>query len=216
MKLATFPEPGPWRMRPARESLARWTAARRRLTLAGAACLASLLGAPASAQETPDSVAERGPLPADSAVVELSPLEVRVSPPARRGKLAGFRRRLSRGMGEFITRREIEERDPMRLSDMVHLRAGIGTKPYGDASGRRHVEISRAAFLEDNNVCRIQYWIDGVPFPGANRLEMDELSPHDVEGIEIYRGPSEIPPEFNRRGSQCGVVAIWTRDPTQR
>lgn len=171
------------------------------------------LPGPLAGQERVRPGAERPRLPADSAVVELAPLDVRVGPAPRRGKMVGFHRRMSRGMGEYITREDIERRDPMRLSDMVHLRAGVATTGYGDGSGRRHVEISRAAVLEDSNACRIQYWIDGVPFTGVNRFEMDELSPQDVEGIEIYRGPSEIPPRFNRRGSQCGVVVVWTRDP---
>lgn len=184
------------------------------LVATAVAAAASAPAAGLAAQEAePRPGPDRPALPADSAVVELEPLDVRVSPPVRRGKMAGFHRRRSRGMGEFITRREIDARDPMRLSDLVHLASGVQTIPYGDASGRRHVEISRAAFLEDTNVCRIQYWIDGVPFPGVNRFELDELSPDDVQGIEIYRGPAEIPPQFNRRGSQCGVVLVWTRDP---
>ena len=195
----------------------RWPTVANRLLLAVGA-VAAAAGVPptdlgAQEAEPPGPGPDRPALPADSAVVELEPLDVRVRPPVRRGKMAGFHRRRSRGMGEFITRREIESRDPMRLSDLVHLASGVQTIPYGDASGRRHVEISRAAFLEDTNVCRIQYWIDGVPFPGVNRFELDELSPDDVQGIEIYRGPSEIPPQFNRRGSQCGVVLVWTRDP---
>lgn len=174
------------------------------------------LAAPAGAQEAaPAQEAERPRLPADSAVVRLKPLHVRVSPPSRRGKMAGFNRRMSRGAGEFITRRDIERRDPMRLSDMVHVRAGVGTVPYGDGSGRRHVRMARSALQEDTDRCRVQYWIDGVPFRGVNRFELDELSPDDVQGIEIYRGPSEIPPRFNRRGSGCGVVAVWTRDPME-
>lgn len=198
----------------------RITSRRRAVRAPSVAALAAslalvALAAPVVAQETTPAPADERPrLPADSVVVQLEPLDVRVSPPPRRGKMAGFQRRKSRGMGEFITREDIERQDPMRLSDMVHLRTGVGTVAYGDGSGRRHVEISRAAFLEDNDVCRVQYWIDGVPFPGVNRFEMDELSPQDVEAIEIYRGPSEIPPRFNRRGSQCGVVAVWTRDPT--
>ncbi len=188
------------------------------LLLPAVLALAAVLvpAAPAGAQEpAPTPEAERPRLPADSAVVRLEPLDVRVGPPSRRGKMTGFHRRRSRGAGEFITRRDIERRDPMRLSDMVHVRAGVGTVPYGDGSGRRHVRMTRAALQEDTDRCRVQYWIDGVPFRGVNRFELDELSPADVQGIEIYRGPSEIPPRFNRRGSSCGVVAVWTRDPME-
>jgi len=40
----------------------------------------------------------------------------------------------------------------------------------------------------------------------------ETVVPGDVEGIEIYLGPSEVPPIFGGIGSGCGVVVVWTRD----
>lgn len=168
---------------------------------------------PGDAQEPVRAGPERPRLPADSAVVELAPLDVRVSPRPRRAKMAGFHRRRSRGPGEFITRGEIERRDPTRLSDMLRLRAGVGTARRGDGSGRGTVVMRRSAAMGSYGGCRVRYWIDGAPLPASSRFALDELPPRDVQGIEIYRGPSEIPARFNRRGSQCGVVVVWTRDP---
>jgi hypothetical protein len=42
---------------------------------------------------------------------------------------------------------------------------------------------------------------------------VDELTPDQVEGIEIYRGSSSVPPQFNTGTSMCGVIAIWSRVP---
>lgn len=186
--------------------------------LHGVPVLALVLGAllavaPGEAQEPAHPGAERPRLPADSAVVRLEPLDVRVEPRPRGGKMTGFHRRRSRGAGEFITRGEIDRHDPTRLSDMVHLRAGVASFSYGDGSGRRTVAMRRSAALGARGGCRIQYWVDGAPLPGVSRFALDELSPEDVEGIEIYRGPSEVPARFNRRGSPCGVIVVWTRDP---
>jgi len=56
--------------------------------------------------------------------------------------------------------------------------------------------------------CYPQYFLDGresTPYFARN------TPPHDIQGIEIYRGGSEIPGEFGGSGSGCGVIAIWTK-----
>jgi hypothetical protein len=60
--------------------------------------------------------------------------------------------------------------------------------------------------------CPPQYWIDGVMVSGFN---IDDMMPGDVEGIELYAGPSVVPPQFNnpRSSVNCGLVLIWTRVP---
>jgi outer membrane receptor for ferrienterochelin and colicin len=37
------------------------------------------------------------------------------------------------------------------------------------------------------------------------------VDPDQVEAIEVFRGPSEIPAQYNDNNSQCGVILIWTR-----
>lgn len=176
------------------------------------ACLAAALAAGAvHAQEE----APRPPLPSGSIVYELRPLDVSVGQLPVRGKLAGFYRRLDRGAGRYITREEIEARDPYRLSDIVHLVPGFQTVKFGDGSGRRHARIGRSEVLESLQRCSVQYWIDGMPLPQHTGFELDAVRPGDVAGIEVYRGPSETPARFQRRGSSCGVVVIWTRDPSR-
>jgi len=60
--------------------------------------------------------------------------------------------------------------------------------------------------------CPPQYWVDGVK---AFALNIDDIIPQDVEGIEIYEGASTVPPQFNTKEGTtiCGVVLIWTRIP---
>jgi hypothetical protein len=46
----------------------------------------------------------------------------------------------------------------------------------------------------------------------AEGVPLDDLAtPTILEGIEIYRGASTIPPEFISPESRCGVIALWTR-----
>ncbi len=57
--------------------------------------------------------------------------------------------------------------------------------------------------------CRPQVLLDGLPFMGR----MTMLDGESVEGIEIYRGITQIPPEFYRNG-MCGLALVWSRtDP---
>jgi outer membrane receptor for ferrienterochelin and colicin len=37
------------------------------------------------------------------------------------------------------------------------------------------------------------------------------VSPDQVEAIEVYRGPSEIPAEYSGNDAMCGVILIWTK-----
>jgi hypothetical protein len=37
------------------------------------------------------------------------------------------------------------------------------------------------------------------------------LAVNHVEAVEAYNGPSQMPVEFNRTGSRCGVVVFWSR-----
>jgi hypothetical protein len=38
----------------------------------------------------------------------------------------------------------------------------------------------------------------------------------DVYGIEIYRGPSEVPGEFSGSNAMCGVIVMWTKSRPYR
>jgi hypothetical protein len=55
--------------------------------------------------------------------------------------------------------------------------------------------------------CQPTWWIDGVEVQSFH-----ENTPiRDVYGIEIYRGPGEIPGEFSGSNAACGVIVMWTK-----
>jgi hypothetical protein len=67
-----------------------------------------------------------------------------------------------------------------------------------------------AAQAQAQPQCAVQLYVDGVFTPtDAGRLG-DEVQPGDVQGVEIYRTAAEVPAEFRRQGSECGVVLVWT------
>jgi hypothetical protein len=55
--------------------------------------------------------------------------------------------------------------------------------------------------------------MDGIPTDPAVLW----LTPvGEIEGIEVYSGPAETPPELESAQARCGVIAIWTRPPPPR
>lgn len=127
--------------------------------------------------------------------------------PERRRELDGFESRKRLGIGHFITREEIERRDPHLLSDMVRIIPGTNFVPIG--FGRSVLRFTRAQGVRD---CPPTYFIDGTMATGYN---LDDMMVSDVEAIELYSGLSGLPAQFAKARStiNCGTVVIWTRIP---
>ena len=54
--------------------------------------------------------------------------------------------------------------------------------------------------------------VDGVRVAYDAQNDINAVvNPEQVEAIEVFRGPSEIPVEYNDNNSQCGVILVWTR-----
>ena len=126
----------------------------------------------------------------------------------RRQMLSDFYDRSASGFGHFVTRDQIEKRNPMNLSDMMRMIPGARLSPIR-GGGQATLRFSRAQGARD---CPPQYWVDGVK---TWNLNIDDIVPQDVEGIEVYSGASTVPPQFNTKEGTtiCGVILIWTRVP---
>ena len=126
----------------------------------------------------------------------------------RRQMLSDFYDRSASGFGHFVTRQQIEKRNPMNLSDMMRMIPGARLTPVR-GGGQATLRFSRAQGPRD---CPPQYWVDGVK---TWNLNIDDIVPQDVEGIEVYSGASTVPPQFNTKEGTtvCGVILIWTRVP---
>lgn len=118
-----------------------------------------------------------------------------------------FYRRRAKGIGgTYYTRDDIEARHASRLSDVLREAPGVRFIRTRGGSGIRF--DSPANFRRD---CVPQYFVDGQRVPN---LEIDDLSARDVEGIELYAGPSSTPTQFQQGAvTSCGTVVIWSRVP---
>ena len=118
-----------------------------------------------------------------------------------------FYRRRAQGIGgTYYTRDDIDARHVSRLSDVLRDAPGIRFIRSRGGSG---IRFDAAASLRRD--CLPQYWVDGQR---VMNLEIDDLSARDIEGIELYNGPSSTPSQFSQGAvTTCGTVVIWSRVP---
>lgn len=135
--------------------------------------------------------------------IELPPITVETV--ARRLAEAGFFRRRDRGNGTFLTREQIQQHRVDMLGDLFSRVPGLRRTMMADGSSRIN---SRGGTIMSR--CDIQYVIDGV-FVELDRAGIDGIPVHVIEGIEVYRGSSQVPSEFDSGRAMCGAVVIWTR-----
>jgi hypothetical protein len=163
--------------------------------------------------------------------VELEPAAVAVqgvtavaTPEVRLLQMGGFYRRKEAGVGSFLTREQIEDSGAIRTSELFRRVQGVRVVPTGGdnyklQSVRYGISLSerqprtRAAGRPsqgggNNFVCDMLVFLDGM----QSRLEsIDDIHMQSLEAVEVYRGPSQVPPEYNLMNSACGVVLLWTR-----
>ena len=60
--------------------------------------------------------------------------------------------------------------------------------------------------------CYMAIYVDGVRLwaPGSvDPPDFDQMRNSQYEGVEIYRGPAELPIQY--QGAACGVILFWSR-----
>lgn len=119
-------------------------------------------------------------------------------------RLADFYRHRQSGHGYYFNRRQLDSTRVHRISDLMRRIPGLRLVP--DRSGRLQLRMSRSGS------CAPDFWIDGQR---AAFLNVDDVPLGDVEALEVYRGPTGLPPEYNVRFGNpgCGAIIIWTRLP---
>lgn len=154
------------------------------------------------------------PMPIDGILVSLQR-------PALQHNLVtnGFVRRVTRGLGHFITPYMIEESAAITAADLFRGVPGVQvTMPGGGPNaflGERVRMVAQAGY------CAPTIYLDGSRLSPSttNDLPIDALAPLAViDAVEVYRRPSEIPIEYGMTASgsaggdgPCGVLVIWTK-----
>ncbi len=146
-------------------------------------------------------------------------------PPAVRGKMAAFEERRKEGIGQFITREKLAERENALLSDALRM-TGIPLvrRPAGCGGGfaagtNRGIGSMRGdkarCMGQMADGCYMSVYLDGMRIwvdGGTDPLNIDKFSPRELEAVEVYRGAGQAPVQYMGIDNACGVVLLWTRE----
>lgn len=151
-----------------------------------------------------------------------------------RGKLADFYGRRRAGIGHFFDAELFEKEHDRQLGEIISslvppvrlVRSYVGGATYM-ATGRR----SAGSFFgnppalnpadrdsgADPRACYADVYVDGVAVylfgnsPPNPLFDMNSISLTTVAAVELFVGPAEAPTQYNKTGSLCGVMLIWTK-----
>lgn len=165
------------------------------------------------------------PLPPsdDTVLVELVPSPVELpeiqvfAPAAKPLRYAGTTKydevfqRKKVGLGTFLMRDDLDRRfvmtTPELLQGVVGVRLSVGAP---GARGQNDIRLVRCP-----DPAQVAVYVDGTRLiPGGEEDNpvvgmLNRVNPSDIEMIEIYRGPSQIPGVYHWDG--CAVIALWTK-----
>jgi hypothetical protein len=137
-------------------------------------------------------------------MVQMRPIAIVANNRRTSGRLSGFYDRAQRkGFGYFITSDDIQKRHPFFVTDLLRTVPGLEVLP----SPRGFGNIVRT--LEG---CQPAVYLDGVRFPLMGESIDDIVNPSQLEGIEVYTHAAEVPAQFTGPRSNCGVIALWTKN----
>ena len=147
-------------------------------------------GAPASTPVQQDSARRAQPLPLVS--VEAAP--------SRGPRFASFERRQKTGAGHYIVREDIEKGQFSSLQDVARSVRGVAVDCGGGLGCT--IRMVRAPMR-----CTPEYVVDD----NVDNYFGPQVPVRDIEAMEIYTGPADVPGEYAGRNAGCGVIVIWTR-----
>lgn len=138
----------------------------------------------------------------------LAAVDVTAGEWRRREMIEEFYRRRVKGIGQYVTRDDIDKRWGGLASDLLRDKPGVRfVKMSGGGNTVRFPGTSIR-----NRDCPPAIWLDGQKAPG---MEIDDVPLHDIEGIEIYNGPATTPTQFSQsqNANTCGTIVVWSRPP---
>ena len=155
--------------------------------------------------------------------------------PIAAGKLAGFYERKQAGFGKFVEAKEIENMLTRRLGDIIVARMP-GTRTVRGVKGGMAAYIATTRMAPEAITsamkgamrpppCYPDVYVDGttVYSSGSERnhppgtpidvvlFDVNSIDPAHVAAMEFYAGAAQMPAQYNRTGSACGALLIWTK-----
>ncbi len=140
------------------------------------------------------------------------------------GRMTGFYRRRATGFGHFFTRDQIKAIGAQKVTDVVRRVPGtvifsednVNVDPLNPGTGIMalipvSIVFGRTGYARAGEPCTPLIFINDMLI---NTTDFDFLLPaNQIAGMEVYTSAAQIPVEYNRRGSACGVIVVWTDAP---
>jgi hypothetical protein len=142
------------------------------------------------------------------------------------GLIPSFDQHRELGRGHFFTRDTLEKMTNRPLSSIISELSGARVVPTDGAgavlaSRRRSMATLRPIGANDGRrvmeqgFCPAAIFINGAAAyrgePGEPVFNINTFSPDAIEAMEYYASPSEIPPRYAGKNTECGVLVIHTR-----
>ncbi len=137
--------------------------------------------------------------------------------------LQSFERRRVVGFGDFVVRDEFERWNARDATDIVRRMPSFyvtGNPTYGSIrpdgsidTRQNRILVSTMSHRRGNSdfECPPLVYLDGASIGDSRSFDIADIPIAAIEAVETYSRPALVPPEFNRAGSSCGVIALWTR-----
>jgi hypothetical protein len=122
------------------------------------------------------------------------------APPSLGPRYADFERRRVTGRGQYLTAEQIDKGGYNSLQDAMRNMRGVDVDCGGGLGC--HIRMSRAPMQ-----CTPDYVVD----ERVDNFFGPQIAIRDVQGLEVYTGPTDVPGEFAGRNAGCGVIVIWTK-----
>lgn len=167
----------------------------RRIELDSSKAAAAAATAPSATAGGARSGAQALPMVAVEAEASLGP------------RFANFERRRRTGAGQYVVRAEIEARGYSSLQDIARGMRGVNVECGGGLGCS--IRMVRAPMR-----CLPEYIVDD----NVDNMFGPTIPVRDIEALEVYTGPADVPGEYAGRNAGCGVIVIWTRSgpPTRK
>jgi len=147
----------------------------------------------------------------EKSVVTLDPVVTRDSATKHLSPgLQAFEERRAHARGSFISNEELRRDEQKKMSDVIRRLPGLkvtcGRFP-SECRATSTRQSTKMAVL--GGACIPDMYMDGIVVTDS---DLDKIVVRDIAGIEYYPGAASVPVQYNKTGSNCGVLLFWSRD----
>jgi hypothetical protein len=134
--------------------------------------------------------------------------------------MGGFESRRAVGTGLHYTRKDFDKTTVATLGEFLQTVPGLSVRDPESTASMSSLRNAMSSVLTGGpqgvGACHLGWFIDGHRMDLPGRIDpitdgLGTMQLDNIEALEIFRGLSEMPPEFAEPDLRCGAIAVWTR-----